>query len=74
MGRDDAELAAKQARFAGKLPGLAGIQGTPEQVIERLREYERAGSDDVMVIIPDAHEIEPLRLFGEVVIGRSVPG
>lgn len=74
LGRDEADLAAKQARFAGKLPGLPGVQGTPEQVIERLREYQRAGADDVMLLIPDAHDVEPIRLFGEVVISRSVPG
>lgn len=64
IGRDQAELAAKQKRY----PELRGIAGTPEVVIARLAEYAEAGSQYVTLHIPDAEDLEPILLLGEEVV------
>jgi hypothetical protein len=36
--------------------------------VDRLREYAAAGSQYFLFSMPDAHEIEPLRLLGQEVL------
>lgn len=64
IARNDSELAAKKQRYTN----FSGIAGTPETVISRLKEYADAGSQCVTFHIPDAEELEPIRLLGEAVM------
>jgi len=63
-----AELARKRAQYGANLPGFEGVVGTPETVIARLNEYVTAGAQYITFSMPDAGEIEPVRLFGETII------
>jgi F420-dependent oxidoreductase-like protein len=67
IGRTEEEVAAKRARYMQREP-FPGIAGTPPQIVARLREYAAAGSRYCIFNMPDAHEIAPLRLFGEEVL------
>ena len=44
------------------------LEGTPEQCIERLRQYVDAGVTHFVFTFPDDVTLEPVRLFGEQVI------
>jgi F420-dependent oxidoreductase-like protein len=58
------ELAAKQARYGDTFD----LIGTPDAIIEGLRRYAQVGSQYVTFHMPDAKEIEPIRLLGETVV------
>ncbi len=64
IARDDAELAAKRARF----PDFVGISGTPGEVIAGLQEFADVGCQYITFDMPDAEDIEPLLLLGETVV------
>ncbi len=64
LARNEAELAVKKSKY----PGYGDIQGTPEMLIERLAEYAKAGSRYVTFFMPDAEDLEPLELLGEMVL------
>lgn len=61
---DERGVEAKRAAH----PEFGGILGTPEQVIERLREYAAVGSRYVTFSMPDAADLDGIRLFGETVV------
>ncbi|MEJ7653480.1 MAG: LLM class flavin-dependent oxidoreductase [Chloroflexia bacterium] len=63
IARDEAELQAKKEQF----PDFRGLAGTPDQVIERCREYVAVGSTYMTFSMPDIADLEPIRLFGETV-------
>ena len=44
--------------------------GTPEQIRERLAEYEEAGIQELIVRFVDAAQLEPVRLFAQECIQR----
>ncbi len=66
LARNDEELDAKRKRF----PDFAGISGTPAGVIARIAEYARAGSQGLFFSMPDADELEPLKLLGDAVLPK----
>jgi F420-dependent oxidoreductase-like protein len=66
IARDQAELAAKQARF----PESHGIVGTPDMVVEQLAAYAQAGSQLLTFNMPDTAEIDSILLLGEQVLPR----
>ncbi len=68
IGRTEADAQAKLKRFEGNLPTFAGLVGTPDQIVERLRQYQAVGSQEVYFSMRDAHELESIKLFGETVI------
>ena len=82
MGRTDAEVAEKKARYRSHLTGLVaedkvestmelyeGMSGTPDQVVERLREWQKAGMTYSIVFFPDvAYDRSSLELFANEVI------
>ena len=68
IARDDTELAAKKLRFKERLPEDDGLIGTPDTIIAGLKAYAAVGSQYITFTMPDAHEIEPLRVFGERVV------
>jgi alkanesulfonate monooxygenase SsuD/methylene tetrahydromethanopterin reductase-like flavin-dependent oxidoreductase (luciferase family) len=45
------------------------LVGTPETIRQRLRVYEQAGIQEIMLYMPDAATVEPLRLFARECMG-----
>jgi len=64
IAADERELARKRERFGDGFD----LAGTPDAIVEGLRHYAQAGSQYVTFHMPDAQEIEPIRLFGETVV------
>jgi F420-dependent oxidoreductase-like protein len=74
LARDDAELARKRERFARDLPNFHGLIGTPDTIIAALREYAAIGSQYVTFSMPDAGDLDSVRLFGETVLPALARG
>ena len=70
VASNERELARKLERFGDQDFHLIG---TPEQVVDGLRAYARAGTQYVTFDLPDALDIEPILLIGEEVV-RNVAG
>jgi F420-dependent oxidoreductase-like protein len=78
---DDCIIAETEAEVLAKLTPQqrANLQelrqrwliGTPEQIGERLAEYEEAGIQELIVRFVDAAQIEPVRLFAREFIKQS---
>jgi alkanesulfonate monooxygenase SsuD/methylene tetrahydromethanopterin reductase-like flavin-dependent oxidoreductase (luciferase family) len=64
IASDERELAAKKERFGDRFT----LMGTPEMILEGLQSYARAGSQYVTFNMPDAADIEPIRLLGKTVV------
>ena len=64
IAADETELAAKVERH----PDFAGIAGTPETVVARLREYASIGSQYVTFTLADPEDLEAIRLIGHAVV------
>jgi F420-dependent oxidoreductase-like protein len=45
------------------------VAGTPDQVREQVDEFREAGLDGILFNMPDAYELEPVRLAGETLAG-----
>jgi F420-dependent oxidoreductase-like protein len=68
IGRTNAEIDAKREKFEKFFPRGAGLVGTPDELIDRFREYQAVGSQYCTIQMPDWDDIEPVRLFAEKVI------
>ena len=82
LGRTEAEVAEKKAWYRSHLTGLVaddkvestmelyeGMSGTPDQVADRLREWQRAGMTYSIIFFPDvAYDRSSLELFANEVI------
>lgn len=68
IGRDEAEVAARQDRLRDFIPTRGALIGTPEQLVEAFRDYARVGVQYAIFRTPDWLDVEPLRLFAEQVI------
>ncbi|HET8684250.1 MAG TPA: hypothetical protein VFM54_20600, partial [Micromonosporaceae bacterium] len=64
----EAYVAAKRERLAEYIPRRGWVVGTPEQLIEELGAFARAGCQTVIFRMPDWVDVEPLQLFAERVI------
>jgi F420-dependent oxidoreductase-like protein len=64
IAANERELAAKKERYGTE----AGLIGTPDQIIDGLHKYAKAGSQYVTFSMPDAKDIEPILLLGETVV------
>jgi F420-dependent oxidoreductase-like protein len=64
IAADAQELAAKKARYGEAFD----LVGTPEAIVAGLQRYAAVGSQYVTFHMPDAQEITPIRLLGEVVV------
>jgi F420-dependent oxidoreductase-like protein len=64
IARNEPELAQKKERYGTKF----GLMGTPDQIVEGLQRYARAGSQYVTFNMPDANRVEPILLMGETVV------
>jgi alkanesulfonate monooxygenase SsuD/methylene tetrahydromethanopterin reductase-like flavin-dependent oxidoreductase (luciferase family) len=69
LGRDEAELRDRVARVrevTGHDPGPPMVVGTVEQAAERLREYESAGVERVMLQNLVHEDVDMVRVLGEL--------
>jgi F420-dependent oxidoreductase-like protein len=64
IARTKSELAAKQQRFAS----FKGIAGTPDEVVSRLRDYAKVGSQYMTFTLSDDDPVAAVELFGEAVL------
>ena len=65
IGKNETELARKRKLYT-PWPGHP-IIGTPEQVVAALQEFVSVGIQYVVLNFPDAHTLEPVYLFAEMV-------
>lgn len=68
IGRDEAEVKAKQERLKDLIPTNGALIGTPEQLIQTFQEYARVGVQYCVFRMPDWIDVEPVQLFAEKVI------
>jgi alkanesulfonate monooxygenase SsuD/methylene tetrahydromethanopterin reductase-like flavin-dependent oxidoreductase (luciferase family) len=71
LGADEAELRDREralTEWTGQGPGETWLTGTPEQVVERLREYEAAGVERVMLQHLNHRDIDTIALLGREVV------
>ena len=68
VGKDEAEVRAKQERLRDLIPTNGALIGTPEQLIRIFDDYARAGVQYSIFRMPDWIDVEPVRLFAEKVI------
>jgi F420-dependent oxidoreductase-like protein len=68
VGKSDAEVKAKQERWADYVPRNGILAGTPAQLVDMLGAYARVGTQYVIYRTPEWHDVEPLQLFAEEVI------
>ena len=55
----------------GALRARTRLMGTPDQIVEGLQRYVRAGSQYVTFNMPDANLVEPILHFGETVLPEA---
>jgi F420-dependent oxidoreductase-like protein len=68
VGRDEAEVAKKRERLSEFIPRRGWVVGTPEQLVDALGEYARAGCQYLVFRMPDWTDVEAVQLFSERVI------
>jgi F420-dependent oxidoreductase-like protein len=68
IGRDDADVKAKQERFGDYIPRSGALIGTPEQLIDQFAAYARVGCQYAIYRTPDWQDSDAIRLFAERVI------
>ena len=76
LGSDAAELREREralAEWAGRPPGDTWLTGTPGQVVERLREYEAAGVERVMLQHLVHRDLDTVALLGREVVPAVSP-
>jgi F420-dependent oxidoreductase-like protein len=67
VGRDDAETARRAAAIGRDVAELKehGLAGSPAEVVDKLGQYEQAGSSRVYLQILDPHDLDHLQLISE---------
>jgi F420-dependent oxidoreductase-like protein len=72
-GTDD-EAWAKSSSFQRNIPSgrirEQALVGTPDAVRKRVQEIEQAGAQELVLYMPDARELTPLRMFAEACFGK----
>jgi alkanesulfonate monooxygenase SsuD/methylene tetrahydromethanopterin reductase-like flavin-dependent oxidoreductase (luciferase family) len=70
IGRDEAEVKAKQERLREFLPRNenGALIGTPQQHIDTFQAYAEAGVQYCIFRTPDWLDVEPVQLFADKVI------
>ena len=68
------EAMAKTAPFARNIPSGRFVEqalvGTPSTIRQRLAEIEQAGAQEVIIYLPDAKDLESVRMFAQECIQR----
>jgi alkanesulfonate monooxygenase SsuD/methylene tetrahydromethanopterin reductase-like flavin-dependent oxidoreductase (luciferase family) len=71
IGADDADLRDREAALRERIgsgPGETWITGTPERFVARLREYEAAGVERVMLQHLNHRDLDSIALLGREVV------
>ncbi|HEY3108226.1 MAG TPA: hypothetical protein VGL23_05705, partial [Chloroflexota bacterium] len=68
IGRDEADVKARQERFGDYIPRGGALIGTPEQLIEQFAAYAKVGCQYAIYRTPDWQDPESIQLFSERVI------
>jgi alkanesulfonate monooxygenase SsuD/methylene tetrahydromethanopterin reductase-like flavin-dependent oxidoreductase (luciferase family) len=71
IGADETELRERERalrEWTGSGPGETWITGTPERAVERLREYEAAGVERVMLQHLNHRDLDTIALLGREVV------
>ena len=61
----------RQMLEAGRLSGQIGLIGTPEVVQQRLREYEEAGVQELILTFKNVTKLESMRAFAQKFIQKQ---
>jgi F420-dependent oxidoreductase-like protein len=66
-GKDDAEVARRAAAIGREVEELKehGLAGSPAEVVDKIGQYEQAGSSRIYLQILDLHDIDHLQLISE---------
>jgi F420-dependent oxidoreductase-like protein len=77
IGRDEADVKAKQERFADYIPRSGALIGTPDQLIDQFAAYAEVGCQYAIYRTPDWQDPAAIQLFSERVIpalaGQGAP-
>jgi F420-dependent oxidoreductase-like protein len=69
IAETDEEAMAKSGPFARNIPSgrirEQALVGTPETILRRLKEIEQAGAQEIIVYMPDAKDLESVRMFAQ---------
>jgi F420-dependent oxidoreductase-like protein len=68
IGRDEADVAARQERLAGYIPRQGALIGTPDQLIEQFGAFAKVGTQYVIFRMADWTDPEAVGLFNDRVI------
>jgi alkanesulfonate monooxygenase SsuD/methylene tetrahydromethanopterin reductase-like flavin-dependent oxidoreductase (luciferase family) len=76
IGADEAELREREralVAWSGSGPGETWLTGTPERIADRLREYEAAGVQRVMLQHLLHRDLDAIALLGREVVPAVSP-
>ena len=69
IAETDEEALAKAEPFYRNIPSgrirEQALVGTPDVIRRRLAEIEQAGAQEIIVWMPDAKDLEPIKLFAQ---------
>lgn len=68
IGKDEAEVRAKEERLKDFIPTRGALVGTPEQLIDAFGRYADIGTQYAIFRTPDWLDVESIQLFSEKVI------
>jgi len=69
-GADEAELAARARAIGQSVEQVraGSIAGTPDEVVDRIRAYAKAGADCLYLQVLDLADLDHIALLGEAVL------
>jgi len=74
IAESDEEAWAKSSSFQRNIPSgrirERALVGTPDIVRKRLTEIEQAGAQEIILYMPDAKDLEPVRMFARECMGK----
>ena len=74
IAESDEEAWAKSSSFQRNIPSgrirERALVGTPDTVRKRLTEIEQAGAQEIILYMPDAKDLEPVRMFARECMGK----
>jgi alkanesulfonate monooxygenase SsuD/methylene tetrahydromethanopterin reductase-like flavin-dependent oxidoreductase (luciferase family) len=74
IAETDEVALAKSGSFSRNIPSgrirEQALVGTPDRIRQRLVEIEQAGAQEIIIYMPDARDLEPIRLFARECIRR----
>ncbi len=68
IGRDERDVAEKRERLADYVPRRGWVVGTPQQLVDELAKFARAGCQHLIFRMPDWTDVEAVQMFADEVI------